>query len=157
MDRWIMKDIDAAVREDLMDLKHRELLLRCEKAIIDLQHKLDDVNSRLQKPWTAEGIVDRVLDDLEITQRQCEELRKHCEMHLAELSQLERNAEIVYQNHRDIVAALTAERDEARREICQTVFIGGGIRPAEYAENRGWDCFKQGDLKQGESFKEDGK
>jgi hypothetical protein len=43
---------------------------------------------------------------------------------------------------------LTAERDEARREVCQ---MKGTVRwnhyfphfdPKGYAENRGWDCHK---------------
>lgn len=45
-------------------------------------------------------------------------------------------------------ATLTAERDEARREICQ---LKGTVRwnhyfphfdPKGYAKNRGWDCHK---------------
>jgi len=44
---------------------------------------------------------------------------------------------------------LLAERDEARREVCQ---IKGTVRwnhyfphfgPKGYAENRGWDCYKK--------------
>jgi hypothetical protein len=42
-----------------------------------------------------------------------------------------------------VVLALTAERDEARREIAHRVFVSGGLRPAELAESRGWDCFKE--------------
>ena len=38
---------------------------------------------------------------------------------------------------------LIAERDEARREIAHRVFVSGGLRPAELAESRGWDCFKE--------------
>jgi hypothetical protein len=37
---------------------------------------------------------------------------------------------------------LQAERDEARREVCnmmhQTGFLNG-----DYADSRGWDCFKE--------------
>jgi hypothetical protein len=40
-----------------------------------------------------------------------------------------------------IVARLTAERDEARREICSTVVFPSS--PQEYANRRGWDCFKE--------------
>ena len=47
------------------------------------------------------------------------------------------------------ILELTAERDEARREICQ---LKGTVRwnphfpfatPQQYAEVRDWDCFKQ--------------
>jgi hypothetical protein len=41
------------------------------------------------------------------------------------------------------IARLTAERDEARREIAHRVFVSGGLRPAQLAESRGWDCFKE--------------
>ena len=41
------------------------------------------------------------------------------------------------------IVRLTAERDEARREIAHRVFVSGGLRPAELAESRGWDCFKE--------------
>jgi len=46
------------------------------------------------------------------------------------------------------IARLTAERDEARREVCQ---MKGTVRwnhyfphfdPKGYAKNRGWDCHK---------------
>ncbi len=40
-------------------------------------------------------------------------------------------------------ASLTAERDEARREIAHRVFVSGGLRSAEFAESRGWDCFRE--------------
>lgn len=43
----------------------------------------------------------------------------------------------------DEIERLIAERDEARREIAHRVFVSGGLRPAELAESRGWDCFKE--------------
>jgi hypothetical protein len=42
-----------------------------------------------------------------------------------------------------VMLDLIAERDEARREIAHRVFVSGGLRPAELAESRGWDCFKE--------------
>jgi hypothetical protein len=47
----------------------------------------------------------------------------------------------------DTIARLTAERDEARREasfIRPSVCLGAQTAH-EYAESRGWDCFKQED------------
>jgi hypothetical protein len=46
-----------------------------------------------------------------------------------------------------VVLNLIAERDEARREIAHRVFVSGGLLPAEFAESRGWDCFKKEDGK----------
>jgi hypothetical protein len=42
-------------------------------------------------------------------------------------------------------ATLTAERDEARRELCHEIFTNGGLRPSEYARHRCWDCYKADD------------
>jgi hypothetical protein len=42
-----------------------------------------------------------------------------------------------------VMLNLIAERDEARREIAHRVFVSGGLLPAEFAESRGWDCFKE--------------
>jgi hypothetical protein len=42
-----------------------------------------------------------------------------------------------------VVMDLIAERDEARREIAHRVFVSGGLRPAEFAESRGWNCFQE--------------
>ena len=37
---------------------------------------------------------------------------------------------------------LRAERDEARREVCELSYFGKeDVR--EYAKHRGWDCFKE--------------
>lgn len=46
-------------------------------------------------------------------------------------------------------ATLTAERDEARREICERVSTTRWqpqfplMPKGQYAEERGWDCFKE--------------
>ena len=41
------------------------------------------------------------------------------------------------------IELLRAERDEARRELCQLIFTNRGLRPSGYATYRGWDCFKE--------------
>ena len=51
---------------------------------------------------------------------------------------------------RQEIATLTAERDEARREVCK--LTGGwitryGREPQRLAVERGWDCFPQEDGK----------
>jgi hypothetical protein len=40
------------------------------------------------------------------------------------------------------ILELTAERDEARREVCEWVEMDGATNANEEAELRGWDCFK---------------
>lgn len=42
-------------------------------------------------------------------------------------------------------AILTAERDEARRELCEEIrWARGGVMSVELiARERGWDCFKE--------------
>ena len=40
------------------------------------------------------------------------------------------------------IAQLTAERDEARLEVCEWVEMDGATNAKEEAELRGWDCFK---------------
>jgi len=37
---------------------------------------------------------------------------------------------------------LTAERDEARREVCNLMHKTGFLN-GDYADSRGWDCFKE--------------
>jgi hypothetical protein len=54
-------------------------------------------------------------------------------------------AEEIAKRRGEMVDALTAERDEARREICNVVGRGQGQRL--YAADRGWDCF---DAKEGQ-------
>ena len=44
---------------------------------------------------------------------------------------------------RAALAKSNAERDKARRELCQEIFTNGGLRPSEYARYRCWDCFKE--------------
>jgi hypothetical protein len=39
---------------------------------------------------------------------------------------------------------LRAERDEARREVCELLYNRQGGWPKEHANERGWDCFKEG-------------
>jgi hypothetical protein len=49
----------------------------------------------------------------------------------------------------DEIARLTAERDEARRELCQLKSRLGAdyyvpsLNPEGYAKVRGWDCFEE--------------
>jgi hypothetical protein len=42
-----------------------------------------------------------------------------------------------------VIERLTAERNKARRELCQEIFTNGGLRPSEYARHRCWDCFEE--------------
>ena len=85
-----------------------------------------------------------------------ESLRKERDAAYAEVSTLERNAEITYENHKRIVAELTAERDEARRSCCEFAAIVAGADDTagmesgrfyeiamNYMRDHGWDCYKE--------------
>ncbi len=41
------------------------------------------------------------------------------------------------------IARLTAERDEARREVCEMLERDAGFLAQRQAASRGWDCFKE--------------
>lgn len=43
------------------------------------------------------------------------------------------------------IERLRAERDEARREVCELLYNRQGGWPKEHANERGWDCFKEED------------
>jgi hypothetical protein len=42
----------------------------------------------------------------------------------------------------DAIERLIAERDEARREVCNMMHKTGFLN-GDYADSRGWDCFKE--------------
>lgn len=42
-----------------------------------------------------------------------------------------------------MVDKLAAQRDEARREVCELLYNRQGGWPKEHATERGWDCFKE--------------
>ena len=43
---------------------------------------------------------------------------------------------------------LRAERDEARREVCEWVAMMTRQKPSTAAKQRGWDCFKNKDVEE---------
>jgi hypothetical protein len=43
----------------------------------------------------------------------------------------------------DTIDRITAERDEARRDICSMMHMTGFLA-GDYADSKGWDCFKDG-------------
>ena len=49
-----------------------------------------------------------------------------------------RNQEMVHE-----ISILRAERDEARREVCNLNAAEYGATPEHHADGRNWDCFKQ--------------
>lgn len=48
----------------------------------------------------------------------------------------------ICQEAADEIERLRAERDEARREVCVLMQQNGFLR-VDYANERGWDCFKE--------------
>jgi len=92
----------------------------------------EDIVARLRRHQCISGIrtvIDDAADEIERLRRQvCRMSDERTEM-LTELRQR--------------VETLTAERDEARREIV-TLLAGTSIEPMHrFAEERGWDCFKE--------------
>ena len=49
----------------------------------------------------------------------------------------------ICQEAADEIERLRAERDEARREVCELLYNRQGGWPKEHAIERGWDCFKE--------------
>jgi len=43
----------------------------------------------------------------------------------------------------DVIDRLRKERDEARREICESTAESADLYPREFAEKMGWDCYKE--------------
>jgi hypothetical protein len=68
-----------------------------------------------------------------------ERLRAEVAALKAEVSRISLRWEIA--DHR--VSLLWAERDEARRELCQAVAFGNGDGARDEAAYRGWDCFEE--------------
>jgi hypothetical protein len=85
--------------------------------------------------------VDRVIAERNEMQRELRKAETECSMLRVECGVLEKNAETTYENHKRIVAELTAERDEARRDVCHMMHWTGFLA-GDYARSRGWDCFK---------------
>jgi hypothetical protein len=57
-----------------------------------------------------------------------------------------RDGNIMSESHRDEIERLRAERDEARRMFCNAMASNsrlGFTTPRSFAEDEGWDCFKE--------------
>jgi hypothetical protein len=63
----------------------------------------------------AYGDIVRLIAERDEMHRELRKAETECSMLRIECGVLEKNAEIAYENHKRIVAELTAERDEARR------------------------------------------
>lgn len=72
-------------------------------------------------------------------QRELRKAETECSMLRVECGVLEKNAETTYENHKRIVAELTAERDEARRE---RLLLAEGYL-SERAKRNGFDCHEE--------------
>jgi hypothetical protein len=101
--------------------------------------KIDNIVTRLRKeiskrdrPYPVE-----LLPELRDAADEIERLRTQLEMW--------QDGNIMSESHHDEIKRLTAERDEARREVsCLRPSVCLGAQTAnEYARERGWDCFKE--------------
>ena len=87
----------------------------------------------------AYGDIVRLIAERDEMHRELRKAETECSMLRVECGVLEKNAEIAYENHKRIVAELTAERDEARRMYCEH---GTYTHPRQLAKEIRWDCYK---------------
>jgi len=113
---------------------HQRSTQFCAEAV-DAQRGFETLQAQLGKNAIA----------LAATLRELRKVETECSMLRVECGILERNAETTYENHKRIVAELTAERDEARREVCRNEVhhLPTMADPCREAKRRGWDCFKE--------------
>jgi len=139
--------------------------------VVDIVNRLRKEIAKRERPYPVELLpelqeaadeIERIraelvskADELAATLRQLRKVETECSMLRVECGILERNAETTYENHKRIVAELTAERDEARRCLCEC--LANGVSDAtlgewfnddgrhllarDIATERGWDCF----------------
>ena len=92
----------------------------------------------------AYGDIVRLIAERDEMHRELRKAETECSMLRIECGVLEKNAEMTYENHQRIVKELTAERDEARQEVCRrqkrSVVFDEALAEAN---RRGWDCFKE--------------
>jgi hypothetical protein len=55
----------------------------------------------------------------------------------------DRSVELMNREAADEIEHLRAERDETRRDICSMMHMTGFLA-GDYADSKGWDCFKDG-------------
>ena len=71
-------------------------------------------------------------DPMAVAVQQIEFLRHRCDMEVAHIAEL-----------KEQIKMLRAERDEARREVCEWLALSEGGTEQEHADEAGWDCFKE--------------
>lgn len=91
------------------------------------------MNNKQYEP-TYEGQLDKCQDERHTLQMQLEEYIEAFEFERKE-----------FHEALDDLAKMQAERDEARREVCElkSYNFESKIAPKAYAELRKWDCFKE--------------
>jgi septal ring factor EnvC (AmiA/AmiB activator) len=102
----------------------------------DVRNYAAEVDDRDEATQEQLDMLRLVADRLEQLERERDEMQRELRKAETECSML-----------RVECGVIAAERDEARREIAHRVFVSGGLLPAEFAESRGWDCFKKEDGK----------
>lgn len=125
-----------------------------------LKAELFDLKAKLQKPWTTEGIIDRLNDDLAAAILDKEELAKHAQdaaddaAQLEELNQkLEKQIEVLkkdvhlYKSSCDDLETELEEaktqRDLARREVLAWLTTNTPAGAVDQIRNeRNWDYLK---------------
>jgi hypothetical protein len=147
-DRDYPEDLYNLAIDDLhaISFEYQTLAREVERLKAELVRKADE----LQKQYRWHHLATEAFAaEKDATAQELRKVETECSMLRVECGLLERNAETTYENHKRIVAELTAERDEARREICTHAtnepfrqMCGSGILlPQDAARERGWDCF----------------
>lgn len=139
----LMTDHKATEVVNILTSQHQE---RCEKAakeIETLRKLVNDEHKRylgeLEKKNLLISSLEASIELLENTNEYLQKDRNNLELQLHDL---------VSKNIK-----LTNERDEVRREVCEFHHLTGFLS-GDYANSRGWDCFKNKDYKFSQSAKD---
>lgn len=97
-----------------------------------LKAELFDLKAKLQKPWTTEGLVERLTNDLEATRKEILVLKKDVHLYKSSCDDLETELE-----------EAKTQRDLARREVLAWLTTNTPAGAVEQIrKERNWDYLK---------------
>lgn len=97
-----------------------------------LKAKLFDLEAKLQKPWTAEGLVERLTNDLEAARKEILILKKDVHLYKSSCEDLETEVE-----------EAKTQRDLARREVLAWLTTNTPAGAVDQIRNeRNWDYLR---------------
>ena len=115
-----------------------EYLKQSSHAIVILDKAVDDLVNERDEAYEQ---LDRYKNGYEGGCHACEVVAVHNQELLAERELLRSTVT----DCRIEIESIHAERDEARREVCEMLERDAGFAAHRQAESRGWDCFKERD------------